>query len=185
MRREEKRNLTNVVLQDAPHKVRESLFQDLTLAEYATAKEQNCREYHRDCKVNCQEMVQVSKIVLQRKLEPLSCLWRKAFKTTYDSEKAQRRLLQMPIAVLKMNGYCAVVEKRKDGCYDTFFNEISHSSTFSKPMGQREVGSNVDISHEEFASFLSALPSHAERERTKHLLASSIICLHVKAGNLE
>ena len=174
MRREEKRQLTNFVLHaDAPHAVKESNFQDLTLAEYTIAKEENCREYHRDCKVNCQEMVQVSKIVLQRKLEPLPSLWRKTFKTPYDCEKTQRRLLQMPIAVLKMNGSCAVVEKRKDGCYDTFFKEMSHCSTFSKPVGQRGTGTNVDTSHEEFASFLSALPSHAERERIKHLLASS------------
>ena len=119
-------------------------------------------------------MVQVSKIVLQRKVEPLSSLWRRAFKIPYDSEKAQRRPLQMPIAVVKMNGYCAVVQKRKDGCYDTFFNEIFHSSTFSKPMGQCEVGSNVDISHEEFASL--------ERNIYWH---PPIMCLHVKAGNLE
>ena len=157
MRREEKRNLTNIVSHGAPHKVRESLFQGLTLAEYATAKEQNCWDYHRDCKVNCQEILQVSKIVLQRKLEPLSSLWQKTFRTPYDSEKAQRRLLQMPIAMLKINGYCAAVEKRKDGCYDAFFNRISHSSTFSKPMSQYGAGGNVDMSHKEFASFLSAL----------------------------
>ena len=40
-------------------------------------------------------------------------------------------------------------------------------------MSQCEADGNMNISHKEFASFLSALPSHAERERTKHVFASS------------
>ena len=106
------------------------------MEEYAFGKEENCRECHRDCKVNCQTMVQVAKIVLQGKSQPLPSSWSKTFSTPYDCEKAQRRLLQMPIAVLKINGCCVVVEKRKDGCCDTFFKEMPCSSTFSQHVSQ-------------------------------------------------
>ncbi len=58
-------------------------------------------------------MVVAAKIVLKEKYVSLSNLWRRLFLTVnYDSEKAQRKLLQMPVASLRLAEVCFCGEKK-------------------------------------------------------------------------
>ena len=105
--------------------VRESQFKDLGLAEYVAVKESYCRLCHQECKQGCNETIKAAKIILDEKQVTLPSLWRRAFPmSNYDCEKAQRRLLQMPVASLRLAGRCFIVAKREDGHYDAAKREI-------------------------------------------------------------
>lgn len=125
--------MTNVKEQNISEGVRESQFEVLTLEQYVVAMENNCRIYHQDCKQGCQQMVNAGKIVLKEKFVALSSLWRRAFLTVqYDCEKAQLKLLQMPVTSLRLTGGCVVVEKRADGLYENIKREIGTMPEWSK-----------------------------------------------------
>jgi hypothetical protein len=129
LRKEERRNLTNVEQQKVEEGVRESQFDVLNLAEYVFAKESYCHLYHNDCKQRCKEMVTAGRIVLEEKFVPLPGLWRRSFPTiNHDSEKAQRKLLQMPVACLKLTRGCYVVEKSSHSLYEAIKCEINFLS---------------------------------------------------------
>lgn len=137
----------------------------MNLAEYVSAKELNCNRYHRDCKVDCQRMVKAAKILLKEQKVSLPKLWREAFAgLQYDCEKAQRKILQMLVAILKINSGCVVVEKRSGSVYDEVVGQYSKIE---------EANVQSSISPESFKSLLNTEPSCAESERRKHLMASS------------
>ena len=168
LRREEKRNLTGKADLTSDG-VRQSLFQGLSLAQYAIAKRQNCLRNHTNCKIDCCAMVRAASILLERRHVSLSNLWREVFTSIpYDSEKAQRRFLQMPVASLKIDGVCVLTEKRQDACYDALIQELSKSSDFG---GKRT--KEIHITTSDFASLITAVPNSGERERIKHVVASS------------
>ena len=138
LQREEKRNLTDVEQQKIGEGVRESQFEDLTLAEYVIAKETYCHLCHQDCRRGCNKMITAAKIVLTEKHVALPSLWMRAFPNiNYDCEKAQRRLLQMPVASLSFAEGCFIVEKRKDGLYDDTKREIYTRVKHSKELSDK------------------------------------------------
>ena len=95
----------------------------------------------------------------------------KHFLFPYDCEKAQRKLLQMPVTSLRMNSGCAVVEKRVDGLYDDIKCEISKMPVWSKAIGAADRQSVISL--DAFTSILSAAPNCGEKERMKHLMLST------------
>ena len=169
--KEERRNLTNAEEQKVEEGVRESQFGVLNLAEYVLVKENYCHLYHNDCKQHCKEMVKAGKTVLEERSVSLPSLWRRSFPTiNYDSEKAQRKLLQMPIACLKFTRGCFVVEKRGRGLYEEIKSEICSKFTLSE---QTKNDIRIQKYAEELKSLVKAAPNSGERERIKHLMASS------------
>ena len=61
LRREEKRNLTDVKQQRVSEGVRVSLFPGLSLAEYVLVKKHLCENAHKECKQGCKKMVERGK----------------------------------------------------------------------------------------------------------------------------
>ena len=63
-------------------------------------------------------MVLAARTVLETKVISLPLLWRKSFPAIpYDCEKAQRRLLQMPVPCVRLSNGVFVTEKNHSG-YD-------------------------------------------------------------------
>ena len=110
--------------------------------------------------------------MLQETFIPLPALWRRAFPDIkYDCEKAQRRLLQMPVACLRLKDGCYVVEKT-DGHYDDVKEKIVVSlANLSAVQDYKD--SQMNNSVDEFKEYLNAAPNEAERRRMKHLMAST------------
>lgn len=168
LKREENRTLTNTTKQRVSEQIRESQLDGLSLSEYVLAKETNCRNNHPECKIGCKEMAKAAKIVLNKRYVSLSSVWREVFPTKkYDCEKAQRKLLQMPVVSIRMNTGCVLAEKKSDGLYEQVIVDISQRSEWSNT--EKDIG----ISKEDFRSFLNALPNIREGERMKHILAST------------
>ena len=112
LREQEKRDLTDIKHQKVSEGIRASLFEGLGLAEYVMAKKTNSDRYHNNCKRGCPEIVKAGQIVLEEKYVALPTLWRRVFPLVkYDCEKAQRRLLQMPVACVRLKEGCFVLEK--------------------------------------------------------------------------
>ena len=172
LRSQEKRDLTDVKKQRVSEGIRESQFHGLVLAEYVMAKKYNCHLYHKNGRRGCEEMVNAGEIVPEEKCVVLPTLWRRAFHhVKYDCEKAQRRLLRMPVACLRLKEGCFVVEKTSTGLYEDKMSEISTRVNFPKLHGDKDVQMENVI--DEFTNFLNAAPNSGERERMKHLMASS------------
>lgn len=149
---------------------RKSIMEGLSLAEYIMAKEAKCSQEHTNC-LNCSSLVNSAKTVLERKIVPLSALWTKCFHDTpYDSEKAQRRLLQMPLVAVKVNGRMYIFEKDSE-CSDYDAKVIS----IAKAIGQdssSEKGSKL-MSKDDYQQLLSLAETEPEQQLLKHTLCSA------------
>ena len=164
--REEHRNLTNREQQRVSPSVHESLIKGLTLEQYVVAKSMTCSKTHFECK-NCQPMITASSVILEKRFVPLSVLWNISFPNRlYDSEKAQRRFLQMPVTALNVGGKVYLTAKREHKDYSSIKEEISTSAastTQSKPT----------MDSRQFQDMLNSVESDAERNRLKHTIGSA------------
>ena len=108
---QEKKSLTDLKGQKLSKDIKVSLMEGLSLSEYVGAKAEYCTQKHKYAKVcSCDNLVQAEKMV------PLSYLWNKCFPgMTYDCEKAQKRLLQIPLAAMTIDKRIYIVEKILNG----------------------------------------------------------------------
>ena len=98
------------------------------------------RKYHKNCRQDCEEMVHVVQIVLEEKCIALPTLWRCVFHhVKCDCEKAQHRLLQMPVACLRLKEGCFLVEKTRTGLNEDKKFQISTRVNFLKLHGDKDV----------------------------------------------
>ena len=99
----------------------------------------------------------------------LSYLWDKCFTGIgYDSEKAQRRLLQMPMAALTVDGKIYIVEKQLHGLISDYESLMRNIPSKHPPK------KTVYTSQEEYQSLLHHVAqSGPEKEILKHLLCST------------
>lgn len=112
-----------------------SKLEGLELAEYVLEKKSNCELYHKDCRQGCEQMVYAEKIVLDG---ALPILWRRVFPhVQYDCEKAQCRILQMPVACMRFKQGCFVVEKTMDGLYEDKKGNLGKINLVEITRGQR------------------------------------------------
>ena len=93
--------------------VRESLMQKLTLEEYVAAKQEQCLRRHKNCS-KCSCFVDAGKCVLENKFVYMPYLWNKYFNGKYESGKAQRKILQMPVAAISVSDKLFIVEKSQE-----------------------------------------------------------------------
>lgn len=77
----------------------------------------------------------------------------------------------MPVACLRLKEGCFVVEKTSTGLYEDKKLEISTRVNFLNLHGDKDV--QMENAIDEFTNFLNAAPNSGERERMKHLMASS------------
>lgn len=145
--------------------------EEFSLSQYVMTKEAECIQNHQNCMAcTCNNMVTAGKIVLEKKIVPLSYLWNKCFTgMAYDCEKAQKRLLQIPLAALKIDGRIYIVEKKLNGSisdYESLIRDFS-SSNSSKQTDH--------TSREEYDNLLCHVAqSEPEKEILKHVLCSNL-----------
>ena len=179
---QEKKNLTDVKRQKLSKDIKVSLMEGLSLSEYVAAKAENCTQKHKDNKVcSCDNLVQAGKVVLEQKIVPLSYLWNKCFTgMTYDCEKAQKRLLQIPLATLTIKKRIYIVQKILNGSvldYESLIQDFSSSHL--------TINETVHTSREEYNDLLQHVAqSEQEKEILKHVLCQSHNLSKRKASRL-
>ncbi len=149
-----------------------SKFEGLNLNQYSLAKAENCRQYHAVCKSGCKEMVDAANDLLQKKWIPLPKLWRTCFSLKrYDCEKAQRRLLQMPVACIRLKNGVVVIEKNSDNCYHGVISEINQIYDML-PLTDNAKKEDP-IRKDECQDLLKSATSTSEVQKIKHVIAST------------
>jgi len=165
LRYQESRNLTDRKKQDVYPGVRASLFDGLTLDEYVKAKRMRCNQVHSTMNCSCQSLITVAEIVLKNRFTPLTILWNKLFPDIlYDSEKAQRRLLQLPFVAFRHEGGVYITEKKEQMDYKAMMNELWKCF----PRDQAK----FCMSSGEYFDILKSIENDAERTRLKHVVCS-------------
>lgn len=172
LRGQEKSALEIITEETSGHKIKISNFEGLDLDEYKFAKAENCRKNHALCKSGCKEMINAAATVCSEKCIPLSVLWRKCFPSkSYDCEKAQRRLLRMPVACIKLENGVVVVEKSKTNCYSHVISGISQMRKM-KPL-MSKIDKDIPLNKESCQDLLSSATATSEVQRIKHVIAST------------
>ena len=157
------------------------MIEELNFSKYVMAKAAKCIQNHgNSMSCTCNNMAKAGKLVLEKKIVPLSYLWNKCFTgMTYDCEKAQKRLLQTPLTGLTVDGKIYIVEKHLQGLisdYEALIRDIS-SSHSSKQTDH--------TSKEEYDNLLHHVTqSEPEKEILKHVLCSSHNLSKRKASRL-
>lgn len=147
--KQKKRNLRDVNKQRISENVRVSLIEDLSLEQYLIAKAEKCQQDHETCSTCC-SMVEAGKVVLENKIVRLTYLWSKCFTgIAYESDKAQRRLLQMPLAALNVQGRIYIVEKdyHDSSSYNCFIRLLLSNS-------EHLMNTNNQTSRDEYETLL-------------------------------
>lgn len=142
------------------------------------AKEAKCHLNHKDC-LSCKPMIDVGRLVLKSKVVPLSFVWNSSFDgMPYDCEKAQRRLLQMPLAAITIDNRVYLVEK--DHLQGANYESAKREITFRHSPQEITYTSRAD-----FNSLLTfATQSEPEKEILKHTICSSYNLSKRKASKL-
>ena len=130
-----------------------------------------CQQQHNSC-TKCSCFVNAGKTVLEQHIVPLPYLWNKCFGKKYDCEKAQCKLLQMPLVSINVNGKVFIIEKELGSTnYESKRNLISSSicdngSNRKKPdyMSKKDYEQLINIAETE---------SESEKQILKHVLCSS------------
>ncbi|CAB4002907.1 Hypothetical predicted protein [Paramuricea clavata] len=173
LRREEKKSLVNCTAQKVSgNTITVSKFEGLNLNQYSLAKAENCRQYHAVCKSGCKKMVDAANYLLQKNWIPLPKLWRTCFSLKrYDCDKAQRRLLQMPVACIRLKNGVVVIEKNSDNCYHGVISEINQIYDML-PLTDN-VKKEDPIRKDECQDLLKSATSTSEVQKIKHVIAST------------
>ena len=149
--------------------VRESLMEKLTLKNYIIAKEEQCSRNHKNCS-KCSGFVGASKCVLDNKFVDLPYLWNKYFNGKYDSGKAQRKVLQMPVAAILVNGKLFIVEKDHEcNTYEDIKAKINISLEDNSSLKEKNYLPRKDY-YEELTSLSE---STSQKQVLKHAICSA------------
>ena len=129
-------------------------------------KEAKCHLNKKDC-LSCKPMIDAARLVLKSKVVPLPFLWNSSFDgVSYDCEKAQRRLLQMPQAAITIDNRVSLVEK--DSLQGANYESAKRKITFRHSPQEINYTSRAD-----FNSLLTfATLSEPEKEFLKHTICS-------------
>jgi len=91
--------------------------------------------------------------------------------SSYDSEKAQRRLLQMPVACIRLKNGIIVTEKGDATSYEVAISKISQIEEFSTVMGH--FNKDLELNRNDCQDLLQSTSTTSEVQRIKHVLAST------------
>ena len=99
---------------------------DLSLKEFVAGREMYCQKIHNqlNCR-QCTSLITFAKELSKHGLVPLSESFRKCFDCKYKSDKAIRRLMQLPIAVFRIKDKLYVAENRSDMNFTRFVKFLS------------------------------------------------------------
>lgn len=169
LRKEEQKCLRTFTTQEASGRtVKVSKFEGLNLSEYKLAKAENCGQYHEVCRSGCSEMVHAADAILSEQCIPLPQLWRRCFPLIpYDCEKAQRRLLQMPVVCIRFNNGVVVAEKKDNNYYDDVVSKVNEMGKMAT------VNKGNPLTRNDCQDPLKSTTSTSEVQRIKHVISST------------
>lgn len=98
---------------------------DLTLEEYIFSLKCYCSLYHKVGCVKCQSALNASLCLTKEGIVPLTFLYREHFKSKYKSDKAIRRIIQLPVVIFRAFGQLFVTEFVKDVDFLKLFGFVS------------------------------------------------------------
>ena len=136
-------------------KVSESIYVSkctgLTLKEYIEARKEVCRRTHTKGQCECAPMLQVARTILNEGFMLLKEAYTMHFHDVkYKSDHARRRLLQMPLACIRIDfkpgiSECYILEHRTQTNYDSIAsllkNVIHKGTSTSSSLGKNEIRS--------------------------------------------
>ena len=126
---------------------------DLSLAEFIVARKEYCRIKHGQSKCNlCAPLITFANELLEQGVVPLAECFRKIFSQEYKSDKAIRRIMQLPIVVFRVNQKLFVAEYSPDMNYEKFmkfFNMLVPDKTMPKGMSRETLKMLCDLSSSE------------------------------------
>lgn len=151
----------------------------MSLSEYVLAKEEVCKRYHSDCS-KCIGDINAAKIVLEENIVPLPVLWRRSFKASlYDSGKAQRRLLQLPVIAVEFHSKVYIAAKS-----EKTIDEIKEEIQLKFSQDGISTVTQARMSSEDLNSILSVANSEADKSHLKHAVCSAYNLSKREAKNL-
>ena len=119
---------------------------DITLKEYVVAVKKYCSVFHmaQECS-RCEPTLKVAGEVVDSGIVPLSALYRKYFRSTYKSDKAIRRVIQLPVVIFRAFGQLFVTEYVKNvdftrlaSCVSNFVPEKSLTSGMGRESSEKD-----------------------------------------------
>ena len=169
MKSEHCKNRTNIYLQKQNNNnARISTVECLSINEYIIAKQELCRRQHNNCK-KCIGEITAAKIVSQEKVIPLPNLWRRSFQgLPYNCEKAQRKLLQMPLIAINYNSKVFITAKSEKNK----LNEIKEIIRLKFPENRKE-SQEVNMSTEDMNTLISVASNESEKTLLKHTVCNA------------
>lgn len=171
LRTQESRKLADSKLQTITEfvKVNVSLFEGLSLSEYIVAKKARCKEIHNNLALcsKCYSLIDAATIILNENPVTLPCLWNRCFNNIpYNSGKAKRKILQMPVSALSVNNAIYVTEKKETlEEYALLANKIQSDFITSKNKSY--------IPPKDYEVLLSVAQGEVEKTLLKHTVCST------------
>lgn len=138
----------------------------MSLTDYLAAKDSICLANHNNC-LKCLVFLKVSAKLLQGGICPLAKLWRYVSSTPYQSDKAKRMLLQMPVAFLSSwsnNGFnqIFVTKKKDEDTYELLLSKLDEANQPRPSTDYTQLMTDMVLIAE----------NEGERERMKYLATS-------------
>ena len=100
---------------------------DIKLNEYVVAVKKYCSIFHvaQECS-KCELILKVAGDLMNSGIVPLPALYRKHFRSTYKSDKAIRRVIQLPVVIFRAFGQLFVTEYVEDVDFTKLASCVSH-----------------------------------------------------------
>ena len=169
LRQQEARRLSDKLSQTVTEFVKVSAFEGLSLPQYVLAKNARCKQIHNYCEtcLKCSGLINAAKLIIEKNVVSLSYLWNKCYPNiSYDSGKAQRKFLQMPICVLNVNKVIYITAKKGT---DINYYMSMRSNIQSNAVAQAK----SFVPNEEYKVLLSAAQGDSEKKLLKHVLCET------------
>lgn len=141
---------------------------ELTLKEYCTARIFVCHNQHAKCTL-CQPMIHAAELIMREGIISMSKVFRTVFpNVTYHALNARRRLLQMPLFAVRIDGELFLMPSINGLDYYSITAFLSNRLTDNKK--------TLGISKCELKQLLKLVSNEGDRECVKYAVckASSI-----------
>ena len=131
-------NLTDISEQSIRQGLYVSRMKSVSLEEYSAYRAKYCMMYHKNQCSACLPLMNMASHIIQEGIVKVSEVYKREFPATkYQSDKAVRRLIQLPVVILKLE-HLFVTELKPDLDYRTLIDWIK------KTMPGKEVDSKLD-----------------------------------------
>ncbi len=130
-----------------------SRIQDLSLEEFVVARRTYCQKTHNQINCSCcMPLINFALEIMDHSVVLLSVCFRKCFSSVYKSDKAIRRIMQLPVAVFRANERLFVTEYTPNMNYEKFtkfYSLLVPQTTMQKGISKESLKMLCDLSSSE------------------------------------